>query len=44
MSKDEEGNEFERYGLRYSEFIGIMAAKIKQLEERIAALEGVENE
>ena len=44
LIKDEEGNEFERYGLRYSEFIGIMAAKIKQLEERIAALEGVENE
>ena len=40
--KDEEGNEVERYGLRYGEFIGIMAAKIKQLEERIAALEGVE--
>lgn len=44
LIKDEEDNEFERYGLRYSEFIGIMAAKIKQLEERIAALEGVENE
>ena len=41
--KDEEGNEFERYGLRYSEFIGIMAAKIKQLEARLAAVEGVEN-
>lgn len=41
--KDEEGNEVERYGLRYSEFIGIMAAKIKQLEARLAAVEGVEN-
>ena len=40
--EDAEGNEVERYGLRYGEFIGIMAAKIKQLEARIAALEGVE--
>lgn len=40
---DEEGNEVERYGLRYSEFIGIMAAKIKQLEERIERLEGQAN-
>lgn len=37
--KDSDGNEIERYGLRYSEFIGIMAAKIKQLEEKIVLLE-----
>ena len=38
----EEG-EVERYGLRYGEFIGIMAAKIKQLESMIKELENIEN-
>lgn len=37
---DEDGNTTERYGLRYSEFIGIIAAKMKQLESRIEELEG----
>lgn len=39
---DEDGNTTERYGLRYSEFIGIIAAKIKQLESRINELESKE--
>ena len=36
---DDDGNTTERYGLRYSEFIGIIAAKMKQLESRINELE-----
>lgn len=35
---DADGNDF--YMLRYAEFIGILAAKIKQLERRIIELEG----
>lgn len=37
IEKDEEGNE--KYMLRYDEFIGILTAKIKQLESRIEQLE-----
>lgn len=36
--KDEDGND--SYMLRYDEFIGILTAKIKQLETRIEQLEG----
>ena len=42
LIEDKDGNITERYGLRYSEFIGIMAAKIKQLESRIESLENKE--
>ena len=37
--ENEEGNEQEKYMLRYDEFIGILFAKIKQLESRIEELE-----
>lgn len=38
--KDADGNIQYDYSLRYQEFIGLLAAKIKQLETRITELEG----
>ena len=37
--EDEDGNEQTKYMLRYDEFIGILTAKIKQLEARVEELE-----
>lgn len=37
--EDEEGNEQTKYMLRYDEFIGVLFAKVKQLEARIEELE-----
>lgn len=39
---DENGNEQYDYGLRYSEFIAILSAKIKMLEKEILKLKGEE--
>ena len=36
---DNDGNEIDVYSLRYSEFIAINTAKIKQLEQIIADLQ-----
>lgn len=42
LMENEEGDQQYRYGVRYSEFIGILSAKIKQLEARITELESKE--
>lgn len=42
LIEDEDGNQQYRYGIRYGEFIGILSAKIKQLEARISELENKE--